>query len=324
MDLGGAIRNSPEIIVARAMPDKVSVILTCYKGQNWIGQTIDSVLGQDHRDIELLIVNDASPDDSGALLQNYSRHDSRIRILTNPTNQGIPASRNRGITEMKGAYFCILDQDDLWTPGKASRQLQYLKEHLDIHAVYCGVGRVNAEGRLIGERNLPEPKAGNLFVPFFSRGVAPPLLSFMFRTALLQRTGPFNKALIGHDDFEFLLRVSHSTPIGFIPEVLVHQRYRPGTFGQSEAMVFDQLRLADLLMSTWPQFRHLARRYRSKAHYNTAHWLARNNQIKQARSHFLRSAFYQPLFWKGWPFWISAVIPTAVRKVLPRKLRLSP
>ncbi len=297
--------------------------MTCYRGQSWIGQSIESVLSQDYENLELLIVNDASPDDSSIILEDYRCQDPRVRIFANPSNLGIPASRNRGLQEMKGEFFCILDQDDLWKPGKASRQTQYLREHSSIKAVYCKSQHIDEKGRLGSIRALPYPSSGNLFETFFKKGVAAPFLSFMFRSSLLETVGSFNETLKGQDDFEFLLRVAHVTAIELIPEVLVEQRSSPGTFGQSEAMTLDQLHLAGVLERIWPQYPRFVRRYRSRAHYNVAHFFAKSNQMDKASYHFSHSGLNRPWFLKAWWFWFSLRLPEKLRTRLPRTLRLS-
>ncbi|MDA2928789.1 glycosyltransferase [Acidobacteria bacterium AH-259-O06] len=303
------------------MNPTLSIVLTCYKGEAWIPQTIESVLNQDYENLELIIVNDASPDNSAAILEKYKRQDSRIHILSNPTNRGIATSRNRGLKEMKGIFFSILDQDDLWKPSKAFQQIAYFDQNPNIDAVYCRVELINAKGESLGERPLPHAQTGNLFTSFFKNGLACSLLSCMFRSSLLARTGMFNETLQGHDDFEFLLRVAHTAPFGFIPKVLVQGRYQPESFSQTESMVFDQFQLADVLETTWPQYPQLVKRYRSRVHYNTAQYFLENKRINEASYHFLRSALYRPLFCKAWYFWITAHLLRVIRERLPKKLR---
>ena len=302
---------------------RVTVIMTCYKGEKWIGKSIESVLNQDYQDLEILIVNDDSPDDSARVLQQFAERDAQIRILTNSQNQGIPTSRNRGIAEMTGEYFCILDQDDLWRTGKAARQVEFLETHPDTMAVACRTQRIDPEGQLLEIRPIPDSESGNLFRVFFAAGMAIPLLSLMFRSQLHETVGGLNQGLKGHDDYEFLLRVANATQIPILPEVLVEQRYQPGTFGQSEAMTLDQINLANILATTWPQYPSLVRRYRSRAHYNVAHFLVSTDRLHAARHHFLQAALNHVGLLKAWWFWTSLYLPDGIRSRLPYRLRLT-
>ena len=304
------------------MDPKLSIVLTCFQGKDWIDKTIESVLNQSFRDWELIIVNDASPDESAGVLEEYKSQDPRIVVVTNPKNLGIAASCNRGFKEIKGTFFSLLDQDDLWKPEKAARQVQHLEKHKNHDVVWCRMELIDAQGDTLGERKLPEPRTGNLFLTFFKHGAAP-LLSCMYRSSLLDRVGLFNETLEGNEDVDFMLRVADAASFGFVPEILVEQRYRPGSFSDRDIMVFDQFRLADLLKETWPQHSGLVRRFRSRAHYGAAHYMVRNNRLEEARPHFLRSALLRPIRFKAWCWWIVALLPETIREHLPHKLRLS-
>lgn len=302
---------------------KCSIVLTCYLGLRWIERTIKSVLGQTYQNWELVVVNDASPDDSASLLERYRQRDSRIIVVTNPTNLGIARTCNRGVRESTGTYVSFLDQDDLLKPNKLDLQVRYLEEHPDAGVVWGRVELIDADGRSLGERKLNDPKEGNLFLPFFEKGAAP-MISCLFRRSLLDRVGLFNETLEGNEDFDFMLRVAHATSFGFVPEFVVEQSVYEGSFSQTDRMVFDQFRLSDLLAASWPQHSELVRRHRSRAHLVTAHHLVKTHRTEQARQHFLRSALLQPGALKTWALWLVALLPSGLRDKLPGRLRLSP
>lgn len=305
------------------LPD-LSVVIPVYLGEKWISMTLDSVLNQSHANLEAIVVNDASPDGCAALLEQYQQRDPRVRILTHPVNRGIAVSYNDGLREARGRYVCILDQDDLWKPDKTARQIAYLEQHPAVDAVYCRVDLIDSQGRWIRERILPDPKEGDLFIPIFTNGMPPPLVACMFRGSLLQRVGLFNETLKGNEDLDLALRISKATPWGFVPEVLVALRHMRGTFSDTDAMVFDQFRLADLLEATWPEYPQLLKRFRSTIHYRTGHYLVRTDRLGQSRSHFLKAALQRPSFLKAWGLWTVAWVPRPLQRFLPVRLRLSP
>ncbi len=109
----------------------VSVIMPAYGAERTISASIQSVLDQTFPDFELLVIHDCSPDGTRAVVEGLVRTDSRIRLIDNPRNLGVAATRNRGVALARGEWIAFLDSDDLWHPEKLSRQLSLLQEHPD-------------------------------------------------------------------------------------------------------------------------------------------------------------------------------------------------
>lgn len=102
---------------------KASVIIPVYKAENFVADTIRSVLAQTYTDFEILIVDDGSPDKSVEVCRQFD--DPRIRIIQQP-NRGLPGARNTGIRSAVGEYVALLDADDLWAPEKLEKHIQHL------------------------------------------------------------------------------------------------------------------------------------------------------------------------------------------------------
>ena len=98
----------------------ISIIVPVYHAENYIEETVKSVLAQTREDWELLLVDDCSTDGTWQILQKLQGADERgrIRIFRQETNQGAARARNRGLAEAKGRYIAYLDADDLWLPDK--------------------------------------------------------------------------------------------------------------------------------------------------------------------------------------------------------------
>ena len=111
----------------------VSIITPCYKGGKYLPSNIASVLQQDFKDFELLLIDDKSPDNTREIMQKErekSDFDPRIHLLQNEKNLGIVGTRNKALQLEKGKYICFLDQDDLWTANnKLSLQVSYLEQN---------------------------------------------------------------------------------------------------------------------------------------------------------------------------------------------------
>ena len=109
------------------MNDLVSVIMPSYNTAKYIAASIDSVLAQTYKNLELIIVDDCSTDDTEAVIAGFS--DERIRFYKNEKNSGAAISRNRALREAKGKWIAFLDSDDLWTPDKLEKQIGFMEKN---------------------------------------------------------------------------------------------------------------------------------------------------------------------------------------------------
>jgi glycosyltransferase involved in cell wall biosynthesis len=101
----------------------VSVVMLSYNHDEFIAESIESVLGQDFDDFELIIVDDASTDSSRQIIQKYAVEDSRIRVILHEANCGIAKTVNDGIEAAKGKFMATTASDDVWMTDKLTKQL---------------------------------------------------------------------------------------------------------------------------------------------------------------------------------------------------------
>lgn len=101
----------------------------------WLRKSIESILNQTFKNFEFLIVLDVPTDDSESIVREYSKKDSRIRVIQNKENLGLTKSLNIGIASSKGRYIARMDSDDISLPDRFIEQYQYLEEHPDVAAV---------------------------------------------------------------------------------------------------------------------------------------------------------------------------------------------
>ena len=104
----------------------VSVIMPAYNASATISDSINSVLAQTYANWELLVVDDASTDDTVALVKGYA--DQRIHLHLNPANLGVALTRNAAISNARGKYLAFLDSDDMWLPSKLEKQLEFMEQ----------------------------------------------------------------------------------------------------------------------------------------------------------------------------------------------------
>jgi len=122
---------------------KVSTIIPAYNCERYIKETIESVLSQTYKDIELIIIDDGSTDRTGEIVRSF---ESKVEYIRQSKNTGPSAARNRGIEKAKGEYIAFLDGDDVWMPTKIEEQIKLLESNKDIALVYSNGYNVNLSG----------------------------------------------------------------------------------------------------------------------------------------------------------------------------------
>jgi len=109
------------------MMQLVSVIMSCHNNERYINKSIDSILNQSHRNIELIVIDDASTDNTLSILFSYEKSDARVRVFSNQENLGLTKSLNKLIKYVKGDYIARHDADDYSDSNRISLQLQYMQ-----------------------------------------------------------------------------------------------------------------------------------------------------------------------------------------------------
>lgn len=128
---------------------KVSIVTPMYKAAPYISETILSVQRQDMEDWELLIIDDYSPDDSCAVVEQYASKDPRVKLLRQEKNSGPALARQRALDVAQGRFIAFLDSDDYWLSGKLSRQLAFMEEKNAAISYTC-FRRISEDGSCTG------------------------------------------------------------------------------------------------------------------------------------------------------------------------------
>ena len=128
------------------MEELISVVIPAYNIEKYIAKTLDSVLAQTHQNLQIIVVNDGSKDNTGKILDEYARKDSRIKVI-HKENGGVTSARLRGIAEAQGQYIGFVDGDDYIEPQMYERLLENMLAHQgDIS--HCGYQMVFPNGRI--------------------------------------------------------------------------------------------------------------------------------------------------------------------------------
>lgn len=197
----------------------LTVIMPVYNGQAYLNAAIDTVLNQTFKNFELIIIDDGSTDNSEEIIRQYT--DPRIRFLKNDKNRGVAYTRSRGLTEAKGDYLAWMDCDDLISPEKFEKQLQFLQENPDIGI--CGTWWVRfGEGRPRVLKSPTDPeiiKASLLFYPAINPATAMMRMSYVNQFNL-----KYDHRLLIAEDYDFYFEASFHFPMQNIGEVLYSYR----------------------------------------------------------------------------------------------------
>lgn len=196
----------------------VSVIIPTYN-RGWVVQeAIDSVLDQDFRDYELIVVDDGSDDNTREILGAYGK---AITVLQQP-NRGVSAARNRGIAEAAGRLIAFLDSDDLWLPRKLTTQVKFFAENAD--AVINQTQEIWIRN---GVRVNPKKRHHKFSGMIFERSLALCLVSpsaVMIKKSLFDDVGVFDEQLPACEDYDLWLRVSCRYPVHLMDSPLIIKR----------------------------------------------------------------------------------------------------
>lgn len=200
----------------------VSVIITTHNRDSLVGRAIDSVLAQTFEDFELIVVDDASADNTTEVLRYYT--DLRVKNLRNSKRLGGPTSRNRGISEAKGQFIAFLDDDDEWYNSKLERQLAKIDgAPTNVALVYSGFIICNENGS-ITEQKAPLHK-GDVYKRVLERNFVGGCSVPLIKADCLARAGGFDPGLKSCQDWDLWIRLARIFHFEFVPDVLVRYRH---------------------------------------------------------------------------------------------------
>jgi len=228
----------------------ISVIIPTYQRSGTVLETLASVFAQTFSDYEVIVVNDGSPDDTGAVLAPFVTA-GRIRYCEQ-ANRGAGAARNRGLFEARGEFVAFLDDDDLWPIDKLRWQVEYLTTRPEAGVVAGSCQRFSTDGLvgvpIGGDAVLITAERISQGNPFVSPGQT------LIRTTYLREVGGFDEMLCGVEDMDLWFRFALRWRIDYVPKVALEYRLhstnassdRLRLYQSSFRMIRKHLRLAML------------------------------------------------------------------------------
>jgi len=201
----------------------VSVLMAVFNGHRYLPTAVQSVLGQTLRDIEFIIVDDGSTDDSPRILRRFCQKDARVRVLTRP-NQGLTKSLNEGLRLVRGKYLARMDSDDICLPQRFEKQARFLDENPDHVAVGSRCMLIDPDGYPICEKRDLAPaheQIDELLMKAKWPIVHP---SVMMRTDAVKQIGGYDERYRTNQDHDLFLRLAEVGKLANLQEVLLLYR----------------------------------------------------------------------------------------------------
>jgi glycosyltransferase involved in cell wall biosynthesis len=281
---------------------RVSIVIPTYNRSGIVRRAIDSVLAQTYADLEVVVVDDGSTDDTRAVLENY---ESRVRYVRQE-NAGPAAARNHGMRVARGEFIGFLDSDDLYFPENVAAHLRAFERSPEAGLVYTGIEIVDHEGKRIKDvRPNPEDRG---FV--FERLIRYNFITsstVLMRRAAMEFAGSMNTSLWFAEDWYFWLRVASRFPVEYVDEILVrYQRSRISlSHGNNIATIADwNMKMFALAFADPDLAARLeplrAEAYR-RAYANYASMALETLQPKLARGFAWRAIAAKPAGWSSYP-----------------------
>ena len=225
--------SAPEPVIhspSKAVPGKessaqapsVSVLMAVYNGQLFLREALDSILTQTFTNFELVIVDDASTDETPVIVEAYARRDHRLVVLRNERNLKLAASLNRGLAVCRAPLVARADGDDLYHHGRLEKQWGFLEEHPGIGVVSCCFNRISAEGKFLDFQELPVEDGAIKFRMLWESSLSH--AGVLYRQLVVREAGGYDESYATAQDYDLWARLMDRTAFANLAEPLLTVR----------------------------------------------------------------------------------------------------
>ncbi|HQX48882.1 MAG TPA: glycosyltransferase [Planctomycetaceae bacterium] len=283
------------------MKPSVSVIIPVYNGAAEVCRAIDSALAQKDCDVEVIVLNDGSWDETESVLAEYG---DRIRAV-NQMNCGLSKTRNNGIALATGEWVAFLDHDDYWQPGKLSLQLEAARR-TGFDVVYTNAGNFGDVARVAELRSEPDAMAeGDLLEPLLLDNFIV-VSSVMVRRSVIQDIGGFDTSLPSVEDWDLWLKLSsRGVRFAAVREPVTMYQWRKGSMSKNYELMRTtrQSIIQRALCSLRAKSLSWSVRRRALANIESCSaWFLAGSSPRKAIRWYMNSLWYWPFdvnSWKG-------------------------
>jgi glycosyltransferase involved in cell wall biosynthesis len=261
------------------MKPSVSYIVASYNHEQFIEQTINSILAQDFDDLELIILDDGSTDDTPDIAERIARSDSRVSVYRQK-NSGVVAARNRAISLSTGEYISIVDSDDIVPPDRTRIMVEALGRDPGVAMVFGDSLLIDDGGKTMGRFfELYPPKKGKFSEELFANYCFVPANAVMFRRNAFERSGDFWGPPHNTDYLKWI-------ELGLVGEAILLEEHKLGCWrihganasqvsSRAQASIYDSLRKGlEELLNRHPEFRERVGKHRISRRYSQCYFMS--------------------------------------------------
>ncbi|MDD3150026.1 MAG: glycosyltransferase [Candidatus Gastranaerophilales bacterium] len=202
------------------MDKLVSIIVTTYNRAEYLEECISSIINQTYKNIEILIIDDGSTDNTSDVVKKY--FDSRIKYIYQE-NSGQNSAKNKGLLASNGQYITILDSDDMILPDKIEKQVEILESNEDVGLVYCGSFIINEKNEIIGQQKIKKHN-GNVLNQLLRTNFLYNGSNALFRRDCIEKAGIFEDSINRMTDWFLYLKFAMYFDFYCLDEYLVKYR----------------------------------------------------------------------------------------------------
>ena len=206
----------------------ISVIIPNYNSGKFLGEAIESVVNQTYKNIEIIVINDGSTDNTEEIAKKWQKRDERVRYLKHKENKGPSAARNTGIKNSRGEYIAFLDADDVWLPKKIEIQINKIND-LDADLVFSNwyIWEPIKNVRVKAFNSNPLGNKEDLLCLFIKKNFGNPSTALLKKSSL-EKIGLFDESLKSSEDYDLWLRfILKGMKIVFCIEPFIYSRKHP-------------------------------------------------------------------------------------------------
>ena len=207
----------------------VSVVIASFNMGKYIAEAVNSVLAQTWRNIEVIIIDDGSTDDTAVVLKEIN-NDLRVKVITTQ-NQGQPKAKNRGIEESSGEFIAFCDADDIWSSDKLQIQMPKFRDQ-DVGVVYSDVDHIDEYSRSF-VHGLNTPRYSGFITQYLVVRNFIPFGTAVIRRECVEKNGSFDESLPMGIDWDLWLRYSVNWKFEYCPQKTYTYRIWPGQMSKN-------------------------------------------------------------------------------------------
>lgn len=287
-------------------PPMVTVIIPTRNRAELVFRSVQSVLSQTYKDFELILIDDASEDNTFDVIHELA--DKRITYVRNAKPRGAAVARNKGITAARGQFIAFLDSDDEWLPFKLARQVAMFQSLPDkVGAIYTGLTAFDL-GKKRKSTRKPK-KAGNLLPDLYYGNVVGPLSTLAVRSGCFNAVGQFDEQFPSCQDWDLCIRIAQKYYFAYDKECLVKYYIGEGSITKDmEAKAMGH----EMILKKYYGKIELDRKAHSRQQLTIGHYFCRSGHIQRAHYYFLRAIFTYPFSPRSYFYLLCSIMGISV------------